>query len=562
MAEEPYARQFMHSCYVDRSQEDQDAVVIKEYIYPSKETETPIPNIRIIENPKRQFAVTKPQFRTYDEKKEWESLDRVDWYTTYNKNLTESVYHALYGKPAHKFVQKKKLESSPYIYGTKIGIETLIHHHYTEELNKIGYKPIPAKVGMLDIETSVLSDDQKIIIITATHENKVYTAVLRDYLTYENENGDMVRGTLETLQNMSKNVLHDIIEKYNFEFYYHIADTPQELILWIMQNIHQNHTDFIGIWNIDFDIPKIIKALDEEGIPLEDVFSHPDVPKKFRHAKYEPDMKKDVQHFTRKWHWLSTTGTAQFYDMMCLYSYLRIPEGLKPSYSLDAILQTHGLGGKLKFKSDIPNAEYMSNIDWHRHMQKKKPYEYIIYNQYDAMSLQMLEWKINDMSALYLLVGNTHIRDFNKQSKMAGDILHFECLKLNKVIGVAGGEMVGKYDHLIPKAGGAVLRPERTHELGMKALTDMPHVTTMLHPFTGDLDFSQMYPTAIICANLSRETKKATLVEIDTFSQEHVQDISSKMVSPTENAQSIESTYFNLPTYMEMWAAYKDKKGS
>ena len=563
MSEEPYARQFVHSCYMRRPQEDRDAVVIKEYIYPTKETKTPVPNIRIIENPKRQFAITKPQFRTHNEKREWENLDRVDWYTTYNKDMTENVYRALYGKLPYGHVRQKKLDNSPYIYGTKIGIETLIHHRYTEDLNKIDYKPVSPTVGMLDIETSVLSDDNgKIIIITTTHENKVYTAILREFLTYKNEDGEVVEGSLQTLRNMSENVLHDTIQTYGFEFYYHIADTPQELIFWIMKNIHENHTDFIGIWNIDFDIPKILNTLNQENIPLEDVFSHPDVPEAFRYAEYRPDNSTNAQHFTRKWHWLNTTGTAQFYDAMCLYSILRVHEGLKQSYSLDAILQAHGIGEKLKFKGDIPDVAYMSNIDWHRYMQEKKPYEYIIYNQYDAMSLQILEWSINDVNAVYLLVGDTHMRDFNKQSRMAGDVFHFECLKLGKVIGTIGEEMVGKYDHLIPKDGGAVLRPERTHELGMKALADMPHVITMLHPFTGDLDFSQMYPTAIICANLSRETKKSALIRVESFDQGHPQEISSKMGSPVENAQSIGSTYLGLPAYTEMWAMYKNRHGS
>ena len=561
MSNIPYARQFIHSCYVKNPSIDSDAVVIKEYIYPTEETVTPEPNIRILQDPKRKFAVTKPVYRTYDHKKEWEDLAAVDWYTTYNKDMSKDIYRALHGKNPYGYVKYRQLTNSPYVYGSDIGIETLIKHNYTENLSRVGYKPVPPTVGMLDIETSVLSDGEEIIMITVTHEKHVYTAILSSFFQTIDRSGQSVSCSITELEHMSQSVLKECIDTYGFTFTYHVAETPQELIFWIWDRIHENHTDFIGVWNIDFDIPKIMKALEDEGIPPEDILSHPDVPKGYRHCYYRQDPTKDG-HFSRKWHWLSTSGTAQFYDAMCLYSILRThTDGLLPTYKLDAILKRHNFGGKLKFTSDIPDTDYMSNIDWHRYMQKNKPYEYIIYNQYDTISVQMLEWETSDVVAMYLLIGDSHLKDYTRQSRRSADVLHFECIKLNKVCSTVGESMIGPHDDLIPKKdGGTVLRPERTHDLGMKALKDLPHITTMLHPFTGDLDFSQMYPTVIISGNMSQETKKSTLIDIEGFRMEHVQTISSMLISPYENAVSIGSTYFGLPSYTDLLDAYKTER--
>lgn len=569
-------RMFVHSCHVRTKNPDGDAVVVKEYVWHPDGRVTP--ELRWIENPQRRFFVTKKMYRTHSEKKEAELLDRVESYSVPNHMLEVELFRQLEGYYPRRRPKLRELCDSPYVYGADIDIQTLIKAKYKEDFAKSGAAPVQVTTGFFDTETSMHPGTlNQLTIASITHENKVYTAVLRRVFYKMLPNGTRVDGTVEDLAEFSRTILQPEIDrtfqlkglreqkhKNNFEFHYHIAESSAELLQWIFSRQHENRTDFVGVWNIDFDVGKVVlPTLKEAGIPAEDVLCPPELPPRFRSVKYARD-EKQVDHFTKKWHWLHTTSYSQWYDAQCLYSNLRTVIGKEVSYALDYILKRNGVGGKLYFK-DLPDLDHLSGAEWHRKMQTDYPYHYIVYNQWDVVSLQLMEWKNQDVASMYLLSEMSSIAKYTRQTRKAADQLYFAWLKRGRVLASAGTSMVGPYDHLIPKVGGAVLRPERVDYSGMNALREAPHIRTMIHIMVNDVDFTGMYPNTAMGCNVSKETKLSTVLGVnlpsanDNQKQRAVEEVFSCMVSPHENAVYIGRTFFGLPGYQQMGDLFEEE---
>lgn len=568
-----YVDEYIHGCTIPKMFDGSDAVVVKTLRH--MEDGTVVPRLVTIDKPRRSFYVTKPNCRNNELKREWELTTNLDRYDVYNYQMTDVLSKALsdgrYTGGGNGYQSLRKLCDSPYVYGADIDIETLIKHKFMKTFEESGKSPAPLTTGFFDIETDVLhGEGDSPNIITVTHENKVYTAILETFFVVKNPDGSYRRGDLEEFKTLSKETLDvhiaellndhvkknpksqlkQIVASKPFEYYYYVGKTTLELIQWIFGAIHKNKTDFLGIWNLDFDIPKIMNAIKAAGARYEDIFCPPDLNSKYRYVKYQRD-EQVTDSIYKLWHWLHATGYSQFIDSMCLYSILRTVAGGE-SMKLDDILISNDLGGKLTFKDDDPATEHLSGMDWHRHMQKNEAYKYIIYNQFDCISLQLMEWKNNDLSSMAVLGGISRLCKWTRQTRKIADSFYFYGLAVGKVMASPGQTMEDKFDDLIKKVGGAVLRPERTTGIGMRVFSDRPDIITMLHPFTGDVDFSGMYPNCTITGNISKETKISCGLEISGMSHQALWAYYSLSVSLRENAVLIGSTYYGLSGYSEM----------
>ena len=560
---------FIHSCHVPNITSDgRDAVVVKEKIVHPDGTTTP--NIRVIRDPKVEFGVTKKGAQTHEYKKEAEQLSHLNRYVVPAAKLPQELAKVLYGYIPRRPQSVPRLCNSPYVYGADISAETHLKARYQDRFAQSGRPVQPVTTGVLDVETSVFPGNfGELTIISVTHEHKVYTAVVEHAFYVLDTSGKRHPGKIEDLARMSHEVLTPKIaqvfdlktfshlkgKKLPFEFEYYVGKTPADILHWVFGKIHTNHTDFVGGWNIDYDLNTIFRMCKDFNIPPEDLFCHPSVPRECRYVRYALDN-KDVPHFTRKWHWLHSAGTAQFYDAMCLYSVLRTVTGFETSYKLDDILEKNIGVGKLSFP-DLPDASVLSDTDWHRHMQSKESYRYIIYNQWDVISVQLMEWKNTDVQSMYQLSGVSPLSKYTRQTRKAADTIYFEWLKKGVMLAAPGAEMGSPWDKQIGKVGGAVLRPELMDMAGMHMLTDAPGIETMMHPFVNDVDFSAMYPTVGAAMNISKETKRWSLLSIDGKRDDRLYSL---MVSTTENAVHIGATYFGLPNYSQMSELFSEHR--
>lgn len=502
--------------------------------------------LRLYRDPVRPFWITKPQFQaTYDRKKEFEDMDKLDIFQCHDSELEDTLARALGLPLSFRRRDIKMLCSSPYVYGADIPTETLIKQKYVHN-TPVG-KVADFTRGGLDIESEVRGE-QRINIITFISEHHIYTCALQEYCKIHTDEEHFVSANEEDCLKVIHEMLGFYFEKHHFELTFKICDTELELITWIFQQIHKEKTNFIGVWNLGFDIPRILKRIDALGGDPVEIMCHPDVPKEYRFVNWYED-KKVVQHFTDKWHWMTIAGYSQFIDSMCLYSRLRKVNGRESSYGLDDI-STKELGqGKLHFGA----------ITNHWYMQNRRFLEYIAYNINDVMIMQLMEWKNNDMRALAGLCGMSPPSDFARQTTMLRNDA-FDYGKAHKHLPAsAGANMFDDFDDMQLKAGGTVLPPNKAIGVRANVVDELPDRSTLVSLYANDLDFSSMYPSTVSSMNVSKETALLTAVKINGYPKEMVEMFFSNIIQPHLNANVVCETFFGLPTYEEMAKKFEDE---
>lgn len=565
------SRSLFHSCYVNDAGNGDDALVVSEMVeYESGKTE---PRLLVHKNPKVSFWITKEAYRGHPDKKEFEHTSRLDQWDVYYKDKDKEIFRALNGfipnHLGHK--QRRELYQNQYVYGGNITVEALVGMKYKRDLqkaNKISHSPT---TGFFDIEQSLLpSSFGKLPLMVFTAENRVFLAMKESFM-YEERDKETVRVTVEDIKEAVKLYIDPMVEeifatnkdlsdyktKLPFTYEYFVGETEVDMIKWIFGKMHETKTTFIGVWNLGFDIPEIIKVLEKNNIPLKDVFSDPTLRNtNFAYANFKED-KRQVHHFTQKWHWLSNTAHFQFVDSMALYSYIRQVDGKEASYALDDILKKFGLGGKLKVDK-TEDLKDLQTADWHRVMLSKFFSLYAVYAMWDGMSLQILEWLNNDLTAMMLLSDTTPVKFFPNQTIRVTNTLFQEWKPKNWILGT-GIDIEADRDEDLLTAGGAVLEPQNLVARGIKLFEEWPNHATHCYAWQSDLDFSAQYPNNIITLNISKQTKTSTMFTItgDHVNTKYKPDqavevLCSYLITPTANGVELGTEFFNLPDYSEM----------
>jgi hypothetical protein len=426
----------------DRTGEDLDVHMVKEQIT-KKHKETgeviTVPNIRYIKNFQRSFWITKPTKRTYKDKREYTELDEVSEFKCTQSKLRDEVAKAL-GKQWSKD-HLKLLAASPYLYGTDISSTSLIKKMYQDKWPDLLTK---YTVAAFDIETDVVDGHEEPIMCSLIFQDKAYVAVDPRY----------VKGLADVhnrVQVAARKYISEYIDKHNLKIECYIAQDVPDMIKAVMSKAHEWKPDFLAIWNMDFDIPKILGALEKYGTDPRDVFCDPTVPKSMRICRYKQGPKKKVTASGKvipinpamQWHTLQLTASFYVIDSMCSYKHIRLGEQEESSYSLDSILKKHELGGKLKFEE----AEAYTGLAWHQFMQTNHKIEYIIYNIFDSLSMLELDMLINDLSAsLPAFSATSDFSNFKSQPKRIADALHFFALSKGYVMGTVASTPDEKED--------------------------------------------------------------------------------------------------------------------
>lgn len=533
---------YVHSTHCkDGDDPTRNAVVVKEKIkkVDDKGNVIWLDKLNIIPDPIRPFYVTARQFRTYQYKKEFEDISKLEMFQCRDSELATKVAEALgYGSWMNRKFSLRQLCNSPYTYGCDIETEVLIKQGYMDK-TPVG-EMANLTSGCLDIENEVRGEG-RINAITYIHEHDIYTAVLDEYCRiYNKDTKQFKKATEEDCLKVINDMLGNEFKKHGFTLHFHIADTELSEITWIFDRIHERKTDFIGIWNMSHDIPKIIERITALGGDPTEIMCHPDVPKQYRYCKWYQDH-SDVQHFTDKWHWMNLTGYSQFIDSMCLYARLRKVYGRDSSYSLDAISSKELGQGKLHF-GDITNHFQAQNFDF---------LPYIAYNINDVLIMQLMEWKNHDMAALTGLCGMSIPSQFSRQTVMVRNDEYHYGLQRGKIPASAGMSMLTQYDEMMPKAGGTVLPPNKALGVSIEALTGIKR-PTQVSILVNDLDVSSMFPSILSAFNISKETQLSSILSINGHPRSHVEVLCAGLSQPDISCMELCEIFYGYPTYNGM----------
>ena len=91
---------------------------------------------------------------------------------------------------------------------------------------------------------------------------------------------------IDELKQKAKDMYAENYLGYDFNFYFYKDE--RKMLVHLFQLVNMLKLDFIGIWNISFDIPYIIDRLNVLGMDPAQVMCHPDFPFKkcyFKHKR-------------------------------------------------------------------------------------------------------------------------------------------------------------------------------------------------------------------------------------------------------------------------------------
>jgi len=482
-----------------------DLLTVKEIVY-LKDGST-VPRLRFYKNRERPFWITKEKYRNHTDKKEVEYIDKLVECTTTQRELNQAIVKRLgYGNPKQ---QLRTICRNQYIYGADITSATLLKHQYQERWPGM-FKA--NQVAVLDTETDMWNGDGKDVIISSvTFKNKCIITILDTWIA------GIPDAVNQILSALDKHLGH-ITKPRGVEFEIKILSSGGDMVKTCIDRCHDWKPDFVSFWNMDFDMTVMIRALEQSGYNLADVFSAPEVPPEFRHFRYkrgpETRVKADGKSMNLawydRWHVVETPSSHFWIDSAAVYRNIRLAKGKEPSYALDAILKKN-LGeewGKLYFPMGDSKA-HPGSVEWHMQMQKDFKINYVVYNVYDCIGVELLDEKVTDLNTqIGILSGSSEYTIFNSNPKRNVNAFYFDMLKEGFVAGTLSDQMEDELDKLLLGSDEWIvtLPGHLVERNGLFMIKDLPSVRSFVRRYTSDADIGSTYPTGEVILNLSKMT--------------------------------------------------------
>lgn len=519
------SRQFKHSYHIQANDKRKDAVCVKELI--KYEDGTNENTLRIMEEPKRKFYITKEVYRDHKQKKEHEVLDRLKTYTSTQSDLAKEGLKHLKGLGYGGQKNMRALNRSPYVYGTDIHITELIKHKYDEDYSK-GNKDLftttffDIETNMEHLETSIVTNMRFLPEDNNTIEINTFVNNSISGLQVFPKDVDTIKNHLlkEFKDKLPKKFMKDKKFIFNFDFKKDVIESLDSF--W--SNVHDQGSDFLTAWNVHYDITAIKKDYDKRDECFASRVTDPNLPEEYIEytEKIVPNLittaggvKKRIPN-DRRWHLFRSPAKFFIIDQMATYSYLRITDKqILGGYSLNNVLSKEGGLHKMEF-NNLKELDSLSPLQWHKTCSSKFPVEYACYNIWDVMLCLMLEWKSLDLaSTLPIFVNRSSFENFSSSSKYVMDDFHFYALNNNRVIG--SDTSSENFGDGIGRRGWTVTLPPWPKYKARAILFDeqIPLLADSVSILTSDSDVTAAYPYAGIFANISKDTTRAELLNID-----------------------------------------------
>lgn len=550
MSNEIVGYECRHATYCTDQYKQNDLLVIKEYIHRANGDR--VPNMRLVRNYKQSFWITREIFRKHRDKIEWEEEVNLKEYKSTRVGLPKAIAAATNYRGGNMSI--KHINRSPYVYGCDIETTSLIKKEYSDRYPNC-VSPT-ATVAVLDIETD-MDREARVNMVSLTMKNRAVICVVESFFKGLKNPACAIRAKFNEL-------LADVIQKRFLVLEVYVEPTPGSACAKVMQMAHQWKPDFITIWNINYDLPKMVRELKDERYDLGDVFSDPCVPREFRFYNYaEGPSKKRIQdgtevsiHPADRWHVVTCPASFYFIDAMCLYKRIRTAGGNEPSYGLDAIMNKHIQRGKLTFEA----CDHLSGGDWHREMQRNHKIEYCVYNLWDCIGLEMLDEKTGDIrSAFSVLAGVSDFANFSRNPRRIADDLHYFCRERGLVIGTVSDDLKEEHDHhVIGMDDWIVTLPSYLiADNGIPLLEELPSRRSQMRYHNADLDIEGTYPTIECVLNISKKTTQRELGAIKGISEKQRREIGINLSGGVANAIEIGVVAFGLPTPHALLEAFE-----
>jgi len=328
-----------HITYVlDQKDGQHDCLVVKEVIHLKDGTK--VPRLKLKEDYERPFWITHKGLQNHQEKKDYELLSNLQEYKCKQFELTKRIAQVTRNFSAGPNPYLRQLARSPYLYGADISSSALLKNDYHEKYPNVMSLNL---VAGGDIETNVVRSfrggEDVIICMSVSHKEQVRLVYLKDWVAD-------IDNPIEQTHLKAQALIGDLIKERNLSIEVLIADTPAQIVTMCIDKLHEWKPDFWSFWNMDFDMSKILRALNSENINPADVFTDPTVPDRYKFFEYKKGQSKMTTASGKDktkgpediWNWVTCPATFQPIDAMTTYRITRLADGKESSYALDAIL--------------------------------------------------------------------------------------------------------------------------------------------------------------------------------------------------------------------------------
>lgn len=528
-----------------------DTHIVKEVIHYTDGTKKN--NLRTITDFKRPFWITKEAYRNHKEKKEWEEEYKLTKYECTQSDLVKTAGRLL-GKFGTRLRGLKELANSPYLYGCDISSVAIIKQMYQKKYPDC---ISPYSVSAFDTETNMLGGDQSIIIASIAFKNMVYTAVIKDFIRG-------IPNPQKKIKECVERCIPDEEVKKNLKYKVVIVDSEIDIVKTIFKQAHMWSPDFVAIWSISFDIPKVLKACERANVSPEEIFCDPTIPKNLQKWWWREGRKFKVSNagkhtpinIEEQWHTAENTADFFLIDAMSSYRFNRLGETSIPGgYSLDNILNKEVNISKLKFKE----ADDKKGADWHVFMQKNYPIEYIVYNQWDCLSMLVLDNKTNDLSStLPAFSGYSSFNSYDSDPRKIVDVFHYYLLDRGYVIGTSPKDIDKNYEKLLSLSGWIITLPSHNvFDNGLRIIKNKPKLSTNIRCFVFDSDCVGSYPSDTLAENVSKSTTRREIITIVDVPEEIFRLENINLLSGKCNSIEYCTNMFNFPSVEKMIELYE-----
>ncbi len=356
-----------------------------------------------IKNPEIEIYIVKPEKRTFNYMRDMIHMKECDKYKV--------PYRSRWNFAAKKLGLENGdvAKASPYVFNADIQIETFYLIQFVMEYHSD--LPKALSLGKLDIENDIIMCEDfpeygetpiNAVTYINMETNDVYTLILmKDNLPIVPENHpkyneykimkDRFYEQATIIQNNPELMIEKCHKKFD-ELYpgmnYNLLYYTDELKLLkdLMYIIHNTDNDYIGIWNMPYDMQNImLRPLriggDSREIIPDDRFS-------LKMVSFKEDT-NPVAHKRR--HECVTNTIPTFVDDMVHYAGIRSGRGVIPSLKLNNIAKTELKDEKYDY-SEVSDIKHLFYDDLER---------FILYNIKDVLLLVGIEKKTDDTSTIY-----------------------------------------------------------------------------------------------------------------------------------------------------------------
>lgn len=543
--EKPIGYELRHVTYTTDRKKNNDLLVANEYQHFADGTRKK--HLRLIKNMKREVWVVKKGQRTFQDIKQWIKEDSCDRYECRQLDLYKQVNRACDGEGGWCKSTSDAL-NNPYVFGCSITPQTVLKDRYYRKFKDF-ITPY-SSVAVLDTETDVLHGTEDVVLVTITMKEKAFCGIVRSFVG--NVPDEIA---LSKANHTVDKYLKEHLEKRNCQIEFGFFDNAGQAVKACIDKAHEWQPDFVIMWNMDFDIPKIVDMLVKYGYDPKDVFSDPRIPEEYRFFRYKqgPSQKR-IQNGTmrgvspyERWHIATCPATFFLACAMTTYYRFRMSLGKLPGgYGLDATLSRHLDIGKLNFKE----TEHLSKLEWHKVMQREYPYEYIAYNIFDCISVELLDEKNKDFQLKF----NTRCTladytEFKSGPRITEVNMHFVARDNGYVIGTVGRTEDDPMDSMVvnPDDWTMILPSFIMEDSSVPVVTDWPTSKSMLYYHVSDLDITSTYPAVQVALNVSKETTVNEVVKVQGLSEVEKRRFFVNLISGESSATQVCNIGFQMP---------------